>query len=338
LQRRIIKILLTTLCMMLLILDTRTAVAGAADGISLCLRVLMPSLLPFFLVSILLTDLLAGMTFSILRPIVRLLRIPNGSESLLLIGMLGGYPVGAQVLCQAAQAGTLTNRDSKRMMGFCNNAGPAFLFGVISQQFSNMIYPWFIWMIIILSTMYTAVILPGGSNESFSSCKKQNLTLKQGMENCLRIMAEVCGWVILFRIILAFLERWFLWLLPNTACVAVKISLELANGCSALTQIQNVGMRFLIAVAGLTFGGLSVLMQTVSVSGNCGIGKYLQGKVLQTSTSILMSIPVVILINNGYSPTIIAASIIPWIALLSAVSYFRKKHQKYYSNPIPIGV
>ena len=47
--------------MLALILDGRTAIDGARQGIELCLRTVIPSLFPFFVLSILLTSSLLGM-------------------------------------------------------------------------------------------------------------------------------------------------------------------------------------------------------------------------------------------------------------------------------------
>ena len=55
--------------MLLLILDSKTAVTGAWDGIELCLRTVIPSLFPFFIISAALTSSLAGMKLPLLRPL-----------------------------------------------------------------------------------------------------------------------------------------------------------------------------------------------------------------------------------------------------------------------------
>ena len=52
--------LLSAIGMMMLILDSKTALQGAANGIELCFRTLIPSLYPFFVLSILLTSALSA--------------------------------------------------------------------------------------------------------------------------------------------------------------------------------------------------------------------------------------------------------------------------------------
>lgn len=335
--KRMYKSLIVALCMLLLILDTKTAVNGAAEAVELCIRVLIPSLLPFFLVSVLLTNLLSGSS-NIMRPIGTLLKIPQGAESLFLVGMLGGYPVGAQVICQAAENGSLDKRDASRMMAFCNNAGPAFLFGVISTQFPNMIYTWLIWAILVLSAILTAVIFPGGSTKGIAIHNVKHITLTQAMEKSVTALSGVCAWVIIFRVILAFLERWFLWMLPTAPHVAIQMLLELANGSIALNEIQNIGLRFFVCTAGLSVGGFCVLLQTMSVNGTLGIGKYIPGKLIQTGISLLLSIPMIYIVNDGISPLYMVAILLCFAPVIVILSHFRKKHQNKYGIPLPGGV
>ena len=52
-------------------------------------------------------------------------------------------------------------------------------------------------------------------------------------------MATVCGWVELFRVLLAFLKRWIFWILPAAVHVAVTGILELSNGCCELLSVAD---------------------------------------------------------------------------------------------------
>lgn len=94
-----------SLGMLALILDGRTAIEGARQGIGLCLRTVIPSLFPFFVLSILLTSSLLGSSLIVLRPLGRLFGMPEGAESLLIPAFLGGYPVGAQNVAAAFRSG-----------------------------------------------------------------------------------------------------------------------------------------------------------------------------------------------------------------------------------------
>lgn len=337
-MKRMCNALIIAAAMLLLILDTKTAVSGATDGIHLCLRVLIPSLFPFFLISILLTDALVGISSPLLRPLGKLLKIPAGSESIFLVGMLGGYPVGAQIIAQSVQKGMLVKQDAVRMMGFCNNVGPAFLFGVISTQFPNTSFTWLIWIIIILSTIFTAMILPGSGSHPVTSCRSKPISLTQAMEKSIKVMAGICGWVVIFRVIMAFLERWLLWMLPATYAIVLQMLLELANGCTAINLIDNITVRFIVCVTGLCIGSLCVLLQTKSAANILGIGKYIPGKLIQAVISFLLAIPTVYMVRRGIAPLIIASILLSCLPILIFMSLYRVKRKNKYGNLLTAGV
>ena len=116
---------------LLLILDGRTALAGAAAGIELCIKSVIPTLFPFFVLSDVLICALWGGKSSLLRPLGRLFGMPEGAESLLLSAFLGGYPVGTKEVSKACASGQLKKEDALRLLSFCNQPGPAFLFGMV---------------------------------------------------------------------------------------------------------------------------------------------------------------------------------------------------------------
>jgi len=275
--------------MLLLILDAKTALQGATEGMNLCIRSIIPSLFPFFLMSVLLTDALTGIHFPFLRPLGKICGIPKGSESLLAVGLLGGYPVGAQCVAQAYKTGQLSRHDAGRMLGFCSNAGPAFLFGMVAAKFSSFGMAWILWGIHILSALAVGAILPGKSDCSVQLRSERQETLSGALRRSIGVMAGVCGWVILFRVILSFLEHWFFWLIPEWAQVILSGLLELANGCCSLDGITNEGLRLITASAVLGFGGVCVSMQTLSVTEGLGMGWYFPGKLLQTFFSLILA-------------------------------------------------
>ena len=102
-------------------------------------------------------------------------------------------------------------------------------------------------------------------------------------------MSLICGWVFVFRVLLAFLRRWFLWMLPGWAEILASGLLELTNGCSLLSLAESEGLRFILASAMLAFGGICVWLQTASTTKTLGTGRYLSGKLIQTVISVSLA-------------------------------------------------
>lgn len=276
--------------MLVLILDSATAVAGAKAGLELCLQTVIPSLFPFFLLSQVLLGAFSGERLPMLRPLARCCGIPEDMESILIPAFLGGYPVGARCVAQACQDGNLSRQDARHMLSFCNNAGPSFLFGVVGAMFSRRSAPWILWGIHIVSALLWGYLTASKGPDNSASSAAQTISLPQALNGAIRVMGSVCGWVILFRVLIAFCRRWFLWAFSQEMQVLFTGLLELSNGCCILQDIADENLRFLICSGILSLGGCCVLLQTMSVVGDLGIKSYLTGKLMQTVFSITISI------------------------------------------------
>lgn len=275
--------------MFILILDSKTALEGANEGIQLCIKTVIPSLFPFFVLSNLLTSSLMGLNFLVLKPIGKLFGLSKGTESLLIPAFLGGYPAGAQSISAACAAGQLSKESAARLLAFCNNAGPAFLFGMMGTLFPSNWYCWALWGIHIASAWLVSFLFHCSQTTGVFPCKHKT-GIVQSVQSSLSVMVNVCGWIILFRVFLAFLDRWILWLFPKTVQVAIFGLLELSNGCCSLFSVESIPVRFLLASVLLAAGGLCVTMQTASVAKGISMRYYFLGKTIQVIFSILLSL------------------------------------------------
>ncbi len=287
-KKEMAKCILAAMGMLVMILDAKQALVGAKEGMLLCAQAIIPTLLPFLVLSSILTSSLTGSQLPWTKPLARLLHIPVGAESAFLVGLLGGYPSGAQAVSQLYQSGNITESTAQRMLGFCSNAGPAFIFGIAGAAFTDIRHSWTLWGIHIISAIIVAWTLPHHAAIITTKQDAKKITLSDAVKRSVMILAQVCGWVILFRILLGFMQRWVLWLLPIPLQVLLCGLLELANGCALLPKIEPEGLRFLICGAILSFSGICVWMQTAAVTGKLGLGKYGIGKILQTIISLIL--------------------------------------------------
>lgn len=331
--------LITSIGIAALILDSRTALSGAAEGIDLCIRTVIPSLFPFFIFSILLTGSVLGNRLPILDRVGQLCGIPSGTESIFLVGLLGGYPVGAQCISRAYTAGQLSRTDAQRMLGFCNNAGPAFLFGMIGSQFQSHSTAFVLWFIHIISALIVGILLPKSNNHSTSIISAVPVNIGHALRQSIQAMANVCGWVVLFRVVLCFAQRWFLWLLPSAGQVLLTGILELSNGCLELAAIEDEAVRFVLVSIFLGFGGICVGMQTLSVVEEAGLdsGMYFPGKVLQTSISAILTIPLSHFLFTHCVGISNLMMVLPAVSILATLALL-KNRKNNSSIPVATGV
>ena len=307
----------------ILILDSKTALDGAAAGLELCLKTVVPSLFPFLFLSNLLTHALNGSALPILRPVRRLFSMPENTEALLIPAFLGGYPIGAQCVATAYENGQLSTGEANRLLTFCSNPGPAFLFGMAGRFFPKWWMIWLLWGILLFSAFLVSRLFPCGVRRSGGTVSTPIGV--SPMKTAAAVMGSICGWVIVFRVLITFLDRWFLWLLPGYLRLTLIGSLELTNGCCSLGQIEDISLRFVLAAGFLSFGGMCVTMQTMSVIRGLSLKQYLKGKLLQTLFSLILSIGV-------FRPLLL----IPAAGILFLI--LPGKNRKRSRNPASVGV
>lgn len=271
--------------MLMLILDGKTALLGAKEGFCLALEVVAPSLFPFFFLSVLLSGALMQGKTPLLRPLGWLFGLKENGAAFLIPGILGGYPAGAQCIAAAYESGNLKKEDAENLLAFCNNAGPSFLFGMIAPMFPKAWMVWALWGIHLFGAMC--------ASRFFSCCAEGDASTKplstsEALKKSTVLMVNVCGWVVLFRVLIAFLDRWVLWLLPVEGQILLRGLLELSNGVCSLALIEDIKLRFFLCSTMLCCGGLCVAMQTAAAAGRLSIRNYLFGKGIQTLVSIAL--------------------------------------------------
>ena len=274
--------------LILLIVDTKTAVTGAFAGIELCLKSVIPSLFPFLIISSLMGAAMGNNHYA-LAPLGKLCNMPSGCENILFLGLLGGYPVGAKLVAQQYEAGNLPEENAHRLMGFCNNPGPAFIFGMLWDAFHNKYTLWALWGVQIISSLLVGIILPRQKTIGKAQSENASQSIVETLSTCVRTMANICGWIVIFRVVIAYLQLYLFPFVPDTMQVIFAGILELTNGCHMLTQLQSVPLRFVLCSGMLSFGGICVTLQTASTAAKLGLGWYLPGKILQTAFSIMIS-------------------------------------------------
>ena len=105
------------------------AIEASRGGMQLWLNVLVPSLLPFLILSnfILLANLcpyVCQFLYPIFRP---LFGVSRAGCFPVLIGMISGFPVGAKNCADLVKNGQITRLEGQYLLSFVNNASPMFI-------------------------------------------------------------------------------------------------------------------------------------------------------------------------------------------------------------------
>lgn len=320
-MKKIAKILPFMICLTifsLMIINADTVVAGARAGIELCLYTILPSLFPFVFIASILTDKTAGTRLKFLMPLCKFCNIPYGAEGIFLAGILGGYPVGAQSIYQNYSLGRITESQANHLLRFCNNAGPAFIFGVIGAIFNDIGLCLAIWIIHIISAVIIGALHPmPDSAATIVNGKQQSIV--DFLNRTIKTMAKICGWVITFRILIAFINRYLANILPYQIIVFLSGILELSNGCISLTNFDPFA-AFLMISFFLSFGGFCVWMQTASIIKPLKMRSFCTGKL----THSIISLSLCLIVSPIWFDVSFQIPLITGIALISSIMFVKK--------------
>ena len=121
---------------LLMLFSPETVATGAANGLLLWYRQVLPVLFPFLLITGLMirTESISLINHT-LSPILKpFLGISENASFSVVCGFLCGFPVGAKSCSDLTDKGEISSAEGEYLLSFCNNVSPAFLTGYVAVQ------------------------------------------------------------------------------------------------------------------------------------------------------------------------------------------------------------
>ena len=311
--------LLAILLMLLgLMLYPTESIEAAKNGVELSLNVILPSLFPFFVLSTLCVDLglIQGLGKLLERIMWPMFRVNGVCAGAFLLGIIGGYPVGARTAIALYQKGQCTKDEAERLLSFCNNSGPAFILGVVGAGiFSDSAAGLWLYMAHVSASVLVGLIFRFyGSRDrkqvllcgSVSPKLSFSEAFTQGVKNAFQSTLNICAFVIFFTVVIrlmfltgviSYLSGFLSWLfrdfhVPENMIESILTGLiEMTSGVWSLRDMaSSLGSRLSMAAFILGWAGLSVHCQVLSFIGSSGLATktYFFGKLLHGMLSALM--------------------------------------------------
>ena len=283
-----------------MLLENEKAFSLSLTGLNLWFEKMIPTLLPFMILSGILirmnlSDSFARLFAPLLRPVFRL---SDSCLYVLVIGFLCGFPMGARVTAESLQHGKLSKREASLMLAFCNNIGPIYFSGFVLTLFPAA-KPLPFWAGMYLLPLLYGLFLrrmvyrdipcpvPAAGRCVLSSASRASSALsgrslmaqtQEAVTSALVSQASLGGYMILFNL-MNLLPDLFLpakAVLPRALCGCL---LEITGGLSRLDP-SDAFWAFVL----LPFGGLSCIFQTYSMIRDTGLSLrlYVFHKCVQT--------------------------------------------------------
>ena len=254
----------------------------ACEGVNLWFHTILPSLLPFLILTSLLLETGAARRIS--------------ARAALFLGLFCGFPMGARITAQLYEAEEIDRNEACYLLTFCSSPSPAFLSSyVILTAFSGQIHPGFVFGVLYGSNFLTGFLfrlvfrrfrLHRHTAHRTHSVEKKEMSKQTSKGNLLdtsimngfEIITQLGGYIILFSILSGLLMD----LHPfGSASPLLCGVLEITTGIAQLaaSSLPYAGKVSAVLTCA-AFGGLSVAAQTNCMIHNSGLPlwPYLAGK------------------------------------------------------------
>lgn len=283
------------------------ACKGAESGLMLWFNVIIPSLLPFMIISSLLIKLqVTGYISRIFYPVFHcIFGLSESGCYPAIVGMLSGYPLGAGTVGEIYRQNGISKKEAQYLLGFCNNASPMFMLEYVGVKCLNLDKPIVILLILYISAIINAWISRykyNGSGNYEENISKQKYPLMEALDKSILSSAvtltKVGGYIILFSIAAGLIQ----YILPVSDIVKLAGCgiLEITTGCEMIAMSHiNIMIKRVVIAGACAFGGFSSVAQTASVLIGTGLSmkKYLWQKFRQSLIAVLIALVVFNFLN-----------------------------------------
>lgn len=275
------------LFMVLLVLRPSYFLDSASRGLLLFATSVLPAVFPFFFCSSLLTALGGANALSRLgaKPVRALFNSPPVGAYVLTLSMLSGYPIGAATTADLYLRGAIDSDDAKRICSFTSTSGPIFILGTVgSAVFGSPVCG-----AIILAAHYAAAVTTGivfrgrrkpSPPRTLPPPADHDGILAGCISSAALSMLAVGGYIVISNMLVDALSLAGLGKLLSSIpsreaaeCLNAVIAgaVEMTRGSMAAADIPDQALAVALAAAIVSFGGLSVLLQSHVFLSRCGV-------------------------------------------------------------------
>ena len=203
------------------------------------------------------------------------------------MSMLSGYPMGAKLVADCCENGIVSKEEAKRLLAFTSTSGPLFVLGTVG---SNMLGNYKAGLVILFTHYLGAVIngiifrskTPAPSAKAFTLTKYDNI-LSDAINGSIASVLAVGGYIAIFNMLIVlfkdikligFVSETLSGLgIPYLLCEGMVTGvIEITRG-SYLLAASGESLKAIVPLlsAIISFGGLSVTVQSLSFLSGCGI-------------------------------------------------------------------
>ena len=277
-------------------------------GVLLFTSAVLPSMLPYFFFTKLLTGTgsVGALSGSLGRPVSRAYRVAPIASYPLLMSLLSGYPVGARVLGDLYEKGLISAEDARRAASFTSTSGSMFVLGSVGAVILKDAGAGAVILVAhYLGALTNGFFYRGRAKDrlapvllSLPTASAERL-LSDAMYESVLSLALVGGFIAIANLLgdmaADLLSRLFPTAFSGGSLASGLLygAFEVTRGCVEFASLGVArSMKAALCALAVSFGGLSVLFQSMAFLGKTGIkqGRFLLMKTTQAGVSFLFAL------------------------------------------------
>lgn len=287
-MKKIIYSIVLSLLVLYILFFPDAAIQAASFGLVLWYTKMLPTLLPFAILSHIFVETGLLSRASRFYPLIA--------------GFLFGFPLGSRITAQLVTQGEMSHEEGSRIFAICNNISPIFIRGFILSTslkrpeltgitLAILYLPPLLYYILTAHTAHRENLPAIPQKKSAPRSQINFKIIDAGIMSGFETMAKLGGYIMLFAI-LARMATSLPIQNPMLGSLIVGIT-EITNGVACICAAPlPFGTKYLLVIFCTALGGLSGIAQTASMVREAGLsmGKYIKTKLICSLISLILAI------------------------------------------------
>lgn len=284
------KNIILTICILLvlcvIIINPQHYISVTLNALNVWANVLLPSLLPFFIFTKMLSSLgTVGNLTSVFSPItVNIYKNSKLSAYTFFMSILTGYPVGSKLIADLYKERKLTKSQAVRSLTFCSNSGPMFILGSVGISMLGSKSSGYIMLIshivgaLLNGIVYRNFTPTDTSNHNITTNNQKNTEnlLSSSVLDSITSIMLVGGIIVIAFVVIEVLQSVNLFypiakllslfkIDPSTSLAIINGFFEITKGTLSIAQLNLVqDLKTIICSTLIAFGGICTMLQSMA--------------------------------------------------------------------------
>ncbi len=267
------QVIIISMCLWGFIFHPEKIGNSISKGLILTAEKVIPSLFPFMVFASCFskTYIFHFLSMKAEKITRKIFKISGIGFSAILLGFLGGYPVGPKAVSDAYKKELISESEAQRLFLWCSNPSPAFVISAVGVfMFSSYKSGIILYISSLLSAFVTGFFTRFFADADAEKTKpglfspSQNIFMNSVSETG-ETMLGICGWLLTSCAIASLAE---LFIKPKGVLTFINCITEVTSACETAS---NLLLPLPVVSAILGFGGLAVIFQILTYMKDCKV-------------------------------------------------------------------